>query len=205
MSIGRQGQQGSGRGTTKDSRLRFFLSLATYLDTRISGTAEHSPRVARGAAALARAIGKTGDFTQTVYWAGLLHDIGKICVPDPVLSRAGPLTDEEWELMRLHPTVGATMLSSQGLMDHVVPVIHAHQERYDGDGYPEGLKREEIPLSARILAVVDAYEAMTSRRVYRAPVSPQDAAGELQRGAGSQFDPQIVEAFLGLMPEGGRP
>jgi HD-GYP domain-containing protein (c-di-GMP phosphodiesterase class II) len=125
-------------------------------------------------------------------------------VPDSILSKAGPLTDQEWELMRLHPTVGATMLSSQGLMDHVVPVIHAHQERYDGGGYPAGLEREFIPLSARILTVVDAYEAMTSPRFYRAPVSPQDAVCELQAEAGSQFDPQIVEVFLGLLPEGKR-
>jgi putative nucleotidyltransferase with HDIG domain len=197
----RRGKEAIDRRTTKDSRIRFFLSLATYLDTRVSGSSEHSPRVARGAASLARAIGKTGAFTQTVYWAGLLHDIGKICVPDDILSKAGPLTEEEWELMRLHPTVGAMMLQSQGLLDNVAPVIHAHQERYDGKGYPSGLDGENIPLSARILAVVDAYEAMTSQRVYRNPLTPAEAVTELKTEAGRQFDPQIVDVFLGLFPE----
>ena len=198
----RRGKDALDRRTTKDSRLRFFLSLATYLDTRISGSSEHSPRVARGAASLARALGKTGAFTQTVYWAGLLHDIGKICVPDSILSKAGPLTEEEWELMRLHPTVGATMLQSQGLLDHVAPVIHAHQERYDGKGYPVGLDGESIPLSARILAVVDAYEAMISHRIYRTSLAPAQAVTELKTEAGRQFDPHLVDVFLGLFPSG---
>ena len=131
-----------------------------------------------------------------MYWAALLHDIGKIGVPDSVLMKAGPLSPEEWKVMKLHPTIGANMVKNLKKIEHIAPFIHAHQEKYDGSGYPLNLRGEQIPINGRILAVVDAYEAMTHNRVYRQACTPREAMIELRQLEGKHFDPIVVESFL---------
>jgi HD-GYP domain-containing protein (c-di-GMP phosphodiesterase class II) len=131
----------------------------------------------------------------------ILHDIGKIGIPDAVLNKPGKLTNEEYELMKQHAAIGARIVQSVGALQGVVPIIRYHQERYDGSGYPEGLKGEEIPLGARIIGVVDTYGAMTEDRVYRATPGHYKAIEELQRLAGKQFDPTVVAAFIALLEE----
>lgn len=180
--------------------IKLLLYLSRYIDSRVSTSGQHSTQVAQWVKSTARKMDCDEDETSAIYWAALLHDIGKIGVPDKVLSKAGPLTDEEWELMKLHPTVGSNIVQSLKAISHIAPVIYAHQEKYDGSGYPEGLHGEEIPLGARILTVVDAYDAMTSDRRYRKGRSHQEAAQELRQLGGKQFDPRVVDAFLEVVP-----
>ena len=149
----------------------------------------------------AQALEMGEENTQVVFWSALLHDIGKAGVPEYVLIKAGPLTEKEWEMMRLHPTIGANIVKSMKPLAHLAPAIYSHQEKFDGTGYPDGLKGKEIPIGARILAIADAYEAMTSDRAYRRARSREDAMDELQRMGGQQFDPEIVDIFLSIAPE----
>jgi HD-GYP domain-containing protein (c-di-GMP phosphodiesterase class II) len=131
----------------------------------------------------------------------ILHDIGKIGIPDAVLNKPGRLTPEEYELMKQHAAIGARIVQSVGALQGVVPIVRYHQERYDGSGYPEGLRGEVIPIGARIIGVVDTYGAMTEDRIYR-PTPGHDAAlAELKRLSGRQFDPMVVSAFIGLLDE----
>jgi len=176
--------------------MQFFINLSRYIDSRVSFNGRHSAQVAYWGKATARELAYEEVEARSIFFAALLHDIGKIGVPDEVLSKAGPLSPEEWTMMRLHPIVGANMVKSLKPIAHIAPLINAHQERYDGSGYPRGLKGDEIPLGARILAVVDAYEAMTNDRVYRKARSSEEATLELKRHGGTHFDPKVVEAFL---------
>lgn len=132
--------------------------------------------------------------------AAQLHDIGKIGIPEAILHKPGPLNDDEWNVMRRHPQIGQQILTQArgqfGLVSHIVV---AHHERWDGQGYPYKLAQQEIPLGARILSVIDAYDAMTSSRPYREALPLAEAYAELQRGAGSQFDPQVVAVFLHVL------
>jgi HD-GYP domain-containing protein (c-di-GMP phosphodiesterase class II) len=132
----------------------------------------------------------------------LLHDIGKIGVPDKILNKKGKLSEEDWEAIKLHPRLGANIV---GNVPNLVPCVGSilyHHERWDGGGYPEGLKGEEIPIEARILAIADTFAAMTSARPYRPAVHTEDVITELRRCAGSQFDPQLVEGFIGIIKAG---
>ena len=180
--------------------IKLLLYLSRYIDSRVSACGRHSTQVAQLVKSTARKMDCDEEEIRSVYWAALLHDIGKIGVPDKVLSKAGPLTDEEWDVMKLHPTVGSNIVQSLKSISHIAPVIYAHQEKYDGSGYPEGLHGDQIPLGARILTVVDAYDAMTSDRHYRKGRSHAEAAEELLQLGGKQFDPQVVEAFLEVVP-----
>jgi diguanylate cyclase (GGDEF)-like protein/putative nucleotidyltransferase with HDIG domain len=175
--------------------LATLLSLAEALDVRDSGSATHSQRVGRYAELIARELGLPPDAVERVRIAGILHDVGRVGVPDELLAKSGPLTDDEWEWMRSHPAVGARMLDTTEFGD-IGDWILAHHERPDGKGYPEGRKAGEVPLEASILAVADAYEAMTAERPYRAPLDPVSASEELRRGAGRQFDERVVDAIL---------
>lgn len=125
----------------------------------------------------------------------LLHDLGKIGVPDSVLRKPSSLNKKEWEAMQQHPLLAGLMVSKVGFLEGAMPILLYHHERYDGSGYPFGLAGDKIPLEARIFAVVDAYDAMTSERPYREAMSPQEALKEIRAQAGVQFDPQVVEAF----------
>jgi len=193
----------SRRGQARGSNLAAVLALTEVLDIRDAGTAHHSQTVGRYAEAIARGLTLPDDLIERVRLAGILHDIGKIAVPDAVLSKPGKLTDEEWAEMRKHPEVGALIVDGAELKD-VAAWVGAHHERPDGRGYPAGLAGDEIPLEARILSVADAYEAMTCDRVYRRALPVDVARDELRKGSGKQFDPRVVDVFLEWLEEQDR-
>ena len=178
-----------------DHAIERVVAMAQEIDRRECGTAEHSQVVARYAELTARELGLPDELVEDVRLAGLLHDVGKSGVADTVVSKPAALSDGEWRQMRYHPELGAALLNEAGL-DDVREWILCHHERPDGQGYPRGLVGEEIPLGARILAVADAYEAMTTDRVYRRAIGRWRAREELRRNAGTQFDRVVVEAFL---------
>lgn len=185
-------------GAGREVHLATLLSLAEALDLRDAGTADHSQTVGRHCELVARELGLPRERVERVRLAGVLHDIGKIGVSDVILRKPGPLDDAEWAEMRRHPEIGARILGASEF-DDIRGWVLAHHERPDGRGYPAGLRGDEIPLEARILAVADAYEAMTSDRVYRAAIGGEAARAELRRGAGTQFDPLVVQAFLTVL------
>jgi diguanylate cyclase (GGDEF)-like protein/putative nucleotidyltransferase with HDIG domain len=192
------------RNVESQAHLATVLSLAEALDQRDSGTARHSQTVGRLCEMMASELGLDEDTIQRLRLAGILHDIGKIGVPDSILRKPGPLTDDEYEQMKRHPELGARILSSHEL-DDVREWILAHHERPDGRGYPKGLTSDEIPLEAAIVAVADAYEAMTSDRVYRMSIGTDAARQELLDCSGSQFDPMVVDALLRAIDREGVP
>lgn len=176
---------------------RTVLALVAVAAAHDQGTDEHAHRMMRSAGATARELACTDDEVNMLQLAALFHDIGKIGVPNAILHKQGPLSDEEWGIIRLHPQIGAQILVQiGGIFRIMAPIVVAHHERWDGKGYPFNLAGEQIPLASRILTVVDSYDAMTSRRPYHEPVSKEQAKQELLRCSGSQFDPRIVEAFL---------
>ena len=186
----------------EQSFVQMVLALAKAMDARDTYTQDHSQRMAAITDALCRKLGIAEDQIQTIHSAAALHDIGKIGVPDEILRKPGPLTSQEWELMKRHPQIGADIIGPVTELAHVAPIIIAHQEKFDGSGYPYGLKGDKIPLGARILAVVDAYIAMLDDRVYRKALNKREAIAELVKYSGSQFDPAIVDEFLKLLDEG---
>jgi putative two-component system response regulator len=170
-------------------------ALAAAIETRDDYTGGHVDRVARYAAATGREMGLSGDDLHALWLGALLHDVGKIGVSDAVLRKAAPLTAEEYEEMKRHPQIGARILEASSFLRPGHAAVLHHQERWDGTGYPAGLRGEEISLHGRIVAVVDAYDAIVSSRPYRAAGSPEAALAELRRNAGVQFDPAVVAAF----------
>jgi putative nucleotidyltransferase with HDIG domain len=178
-----------------EPRVDELVGLAEELDVRDAGVTGHSHAVGDYAELMARELGLAPTHVERVRLAGVLHDIGKTGVSDRLLSKAGPLEPEEWRSIRTHPEIGARLLAHPEFDDLRAWVL-AHHERPDGKGYPHGLAGDEIPLEARILAVADAYEAMTSDRPYRASLEDDAAAEELRAGAGTQFDERVVTAFL---------
>jgi putative nucleotidyltransferase with HDIG domain len=181
--------------------IQFLINLTRYIDKQVSFTGKHSAQVAFWARSTARVLKQDEEMAQMLFWAAMLHDVGKIGVPENVLTKAGPLSDNEWMIMRMHPILGANIVKSTKVFDAIAPMIFHHQEKFDGSGYPIGLKGTDIPLGARILAVADAYEAMTSHRVYRLALDQIEAQQELSRSRGTHFDPQVVEAFLQVAKE----
>ena len=175
--------------------LATLLSLAEALDVRDSGSTTHCQRVGRYSELIARELGLPPDSVERVRIAGILHDVGRVGVPDALLAKKGPLDEEEWHWVRSHPEIGARMLETTDFGD-LGDWILAHHERPDGTGYPEGREAAEVPLEAAILGVADAYEAMTAMRPYRSALDPQAASDELRRGAGRQFDSRVVDALL---------
>jgi diguanylate cyclase (GGDEF)-like protein len=169
--------------------------LSAMIAGRAHYTSGHISTVADLATRLALAMGVDSSEVTNVKLAARLHDIGKVAVPDAVLLKPSRLNDDEWMLMRRHPIVGADVVERIHGLGHLAPIIRSHHERWDGVGYPDGLAAEEIPLGARILAVADAYDAMTEGRVYQEAREPEWAMNELRRCAGSQFDPAVVEAM----------
>lgn len=179
----------------KDSYDFTLEALTALLDARETSTGQHSIRVRRLAVVLAREMGLSESEIDVISHGALLHDIGKIAIPDSILLKPGPLTPEEREVMRTHPEVGYRVLSSSKYLEKAAEIVLQHQESFDGSGYPAKLQGEQICMGARIFALVDTYDAMRSDRVYRKAMPPEEAVKEILRHSGTQFDPQVVAAF----------
>lgn len=186
------------RRVQRDAQLATVLSLAEALDLRDADTSSHSHMVGHYAELMAQGLGMPPAHVERVRIAGLLHDIGKIGVPDSVLRKPAKLDDDEWAQMQRHPEIGARLLASVDAED-IRSWVLAHHERPDGRGYPFGLHDAEIPIEAKILSVADAYEAMTADRVYRSAPGPEIARSELDKWRGAQFDSTVVDAFLEVL------
>jgi diguanylate cyclase (GGDEF)-like protein/putative nucleotidyltransferase with HDIG domain len=181
-------------GPDKAARFRAAASLAKAVDARDTYTGSHSERVAELAAQVAVRLGLDAEQVELTRLAASLHDLGKLAIPEEMLKKAGTLTDSERLVLERHPQIGFRMLDSLGV-DPIAHLVLHHHERWDGAGYPDGLSGEQIPLGSRIIFVTDAYDAMTSDRIYRPRRSSRAALAELERCAGTQFDPGIVVAF----------
>lgn len=179
-------------------------SLSSALEAKDAYTSEHAQEVGDLAVAVGRNLGLDTYALRTVELGALLHDIGKIRIPEAILNKPGPLDDEEWDVMRSHPEAGERILAPIASLADVLPIVRSSHERWDGRGYPDGLAGEEIPVGARIVAVCDAFRAMVEPRPYRAALQPETAVAELRDGARSQFDPNCVEALLDALDERAR-
>ncbi|MBI2152317.1 MAG: response regulator [Candidatus Rokubacteria bacterium] len=173
-------------------------ALGSALDTRDVGTEAHSRRVHGYALTIARTHGVSEDQVKDIEHGVLLHDIGKIGIPDAILLKPGPLTPEEWIVMRTHPEVGRRLIERIPFLRGAVPIVYHHHEKWDGSGYPLGLRGKAIPLGARIFSVADALDAMTFDRPYSKAISYEAARREIERCAGSHFDPAVVKTFLSI-------
>ncbi|MBP3206203.1 MAG: response regulator [Lachnospiraceae bacterium] len=185
----------------QDLFLHVVKSLADAIDAKDTYTNGHSGRVAEYAKEIAKRVGYTAQMQDEIYMMGLLHDVGKIGVPDAVINKPSRLTDDEFELIKNHPVMGARILKNIKEMPKLATGARWHHERYGGGGYPDGLKGEEIPEEARIIAVADAYDAMTSRRSYREILSQEYVRNEIEKGKGTQFDPKFAEVMLAMIDE----
>jgi putative nucleotidyltransferase with HDIG domain len=182
-------------GADRIARFRAAASLARAVDSRDAYTGSHSDRVANLAAEIATQLGLPAEEIELTRLAGSLHDLGKLAIPEEILRKPAALSDAERLVLERHPQIGYRMLESLGVDPIAYWVLH-HHERWDGSGYPEGLAGERIPLGARIIFVSDAFDAMTSDRLYRESLTYEDAVAEVERCAGTQFDPDVVNAFL---------
>ena len=178
-----------------------ILAIAKTVDAKDERTSKHSQRVSEYSKMIALEYGFTEEEAENLRQAALLHDIGKIAIPDSVLNKPARLTDEEYAVMKSHVTRGSEILKDFTLIDHVVEGARYHHERYDGRGYPDGLKGEEIPLYGRIISIADAFDAMTANRVYRKKQDFDYVMGELHKGRGTQFDPELLDIFLKLIDD----
>lgn len=180
----------------KDAYHGTIESLRLAVDAKDSYTAGHSDRVAYYARLIGEELRLSEEDLQTLYEGALFHDIGKIGIPDSVLKKNGPLSDDEYDDIKTHPSIGAHILMPAKIFNNLLPIVNFHHERFDGKGYPSKLVGENIPLMARIVSVADAFDAMTSDRSYRPRFTLIKALQELKKGKGSQFDPKIVDAFI---------
>lgn len=186
-------------GVEGDSRRDAIVGLATTLLERDRYTGDHSEAVVELTTRVARALALNQDEVDRVETAALLHDIGKVGIPDSILHKDGPLDEDEWVLMKEHPVIGERILRAIPGLGGVARIVRHEHERWDGGGYPDGARGDQIPIGSRIILACDAYHAMTSDRPYRAAMSHGDALRELRKHAGSQFDPQVVEALVGCL------
>ncbi len=186
----------------RNSYLEILKVLVTTLDARDVETEGHSERVVDLSLKIAEKMGITDrDFLRDLRLGALLHDIGKIGIPDKILRKEGKLSPSEWEIMKEHVLIGYKIVSMVDFLKGASEIVLYHHERWDGKGYPQGLKEEQIPLGARIFAVADSFDAMIHNRVYRRAISIEDAREEIRRNSRTQFDPRVVEAFLSIPPE----
>ncbi|MEA2273871.1 MAG: hypothetical protein QOI98_2579 [Solirubrobacteraceae bacterium] len=181
-----------------DSYIATVRALANAVEARDAYTGKHAERVAAYGLEIARALGTPLADDPRSEFGFLLHDIGKLAVPDRILFKPEPLDDEERRAIERHPVLGCDILESIDFLDDAKAVVRSHHERWDGDGYPDGLKGEDIPLAARVFAVADTLDALTTDRPYRRSVPLTEARKTIEAGAGSQFDPRVVEAFRGV-------
>jgi putative two-component system response regulator len=183
---------------TRSAHLQTVIMLANTIEARESYTRGHVDRVQKYALALAGALGWSAEALAICEFGAILHDIGKIQVPRRILNKRRPLTHSEWILLRRHPELGARMLQGIDHLHDAIPYVLCHHERWDGRGYPARLIGRTVPREGRLLAIVDSFDAMTSDRPYRRSLGLERALAEIQRGANAQFDPAMVEAFMGL-------
>jgi HD-GYP domain-containing protein (c-di-GMP phosphodiesterase class II) len=181
------------------SYLQTVLALANAVEAKDTYTADHAQGLATLALAVGRELGMSPRELEDLRYGAVLHDIGKIGIPDAILKKPAQLDADEWTRMRQHPALGAQILAPVPRLAGAARMVRHHHERFDGQGYPDGLAGETIPLGARILTVVDSYSAIMDKRVYREARSQEEAVAELRRCAGTQFDPQVVAAFLRLL------
>jgi diguanylate cyclase (GGDEF)-like protein len=193
----RPADDGAGGGSPLPRHADVIEALSTALLERDRYTGEHSECVVELAREVARAIGISETDVERIAAAALVHDVGKVAIPDRVLHKPAPLDDEEWLLMRDHPVIGERILRTIPGMGAVARIVRHEHERFDGRGYPDGLAGEDIPIGSRVILACDAYHAMTSDRPYRTAMAHDDAIAELVRAAGTQFDPRVVAALLG--------
>ena len=179
--------------------LQLLIDISKFVDKRVSKGGEHCENVAKWASSTARKLNMNDDEVKNVYWASMLHDIGKIGISTRVLRKRAALTEDDWRLIKMHPTIGSNIVSSIDALPALAPTISAHQEKFDGTGYPKGLKGEDIPLGARILGIADAYQAMVEHRYYREARTHEEAITELQKVKGSQFDPAVLDVFINVV------
>ena len=187
----------------KESFLNFLKALVLALEAKDDYTSDHSRRVSDVAVAIARSMGMPLEDIEKVRVAGLIHDIGKIGVKEAVLNKPGRLTADEYKQVKTHPQIGANILIMVVDDNQILEAVVHHHEHYDGSGYPDGLAGEQIPLGARILAVADAFDAITSSRPYRDAMSIKEATVEIQKGEGTQFDPEIADVLLRYIQTAG--
>ena len=179
-----------------------ILAIAKTVVARDENTSQHSERVAEYSVLIAKRMGWSKERCEALHKIALLHDIGKLGIPDAVLNKPSRLTDEEYEIMKSHVLIGGDILKDFSIVQDVADGARYHHERYDGKGYAKGLKGEEIPLNARIIGIADAFDAMTSNRVYRQKMDMDYVLSELHKGSGTQFDPNIVKIMISLIEEG---
>ncbi len=187
--------------TLEETYDQTLASLTSALDARDRETEGHSIRVSNLAVKLGEALKFSSDQLKVLERGSLLHDIGKIGISDTILHKPGKLNDEEWKLMKLHPDIGAKIVEGIPFLEDTIPLIRHHQERWNGTGYPSGLKGEDIPILARLFSVIDAFDALTSNRPYRQKISTEEALIYLREQSGILFDPNIVDAFEKLIVE----
>jgi HD-GYP domain-containing protein (c-di-GMP phosphodiesterase class II) len=174
-------------------------SLAKVLDTRAPGTYVPRASFLKIALAIGQEMRLTTNDLKSLEYAAILHDAGEIIVPDEVLTKPAKLTGKEYAIVKEHPAVGVEIIKHMKALKSATPIVLYHHEKYDGSGYPRGLKKDQIPLGARIMAVVSAFEAMVTKRPYRTIKSIEEAMEEIKNNAGTQFDPKVVDVFLKIM------
>ncbi|CAG9607094.1 HD-GYP domain-containing protein [Pseudoneobacillus rhizosphaerae] len=184
----------------KEDQLELILALSKALDSRDTYTSNHSTNVAKYASEIAKKMKLPQNDIEIIYKGGILHDIGKIGIPENILLKPGSLTNEEYHIIKNHPNIGYEMIRHVSDFNEtgVLDIVLYHHERYDGKGYPRGLSGTEIPLVARIMAIADSFDAMTSKRVYRNEIDLENTLIEIKKNKGTQFDPEITEVFLSL-------
>jgi len=180
----------------QESYLSTVRTLAFIVEAKDSSTREHLERTHDYASALARVVMPGVEVGPDLTYGFLLHDVGKVGIPESILCKPGPLTDEEYEVMKTHPLIGVQIVAPIKFLGNAVEVIRCHHERWDGRGYPDGLAGENIPVGARIFSVCDTFDAMTSDRPYRRALPFDDAVTEIERCGGTQFDPEVVDSFV---------
>ncbi|MGQ9456294.1 MAG: HD-GYP domain-containing protein [Armatimonadota bacterium] len=187
----------------KAAYLKSITVLAAAVETRDSGTLGHAQRVAQLAVEIARRLGLQGHYLERVQYAALIMDMGKARVPQTILNKEEPLTDEEWEVLKSHPKLSADMVSAVPFLSDLADIVLHHHELWDGSGYPDGLAGEQIPLESRILCVAADYDAMISNRPYHPrPLTPEEAVKQIKKGSGTKYDSSVVEIFLEVIGSG---
>jgi len=181
--------------------MQTVLALANAMDVRDTYTIDHSQRMAVLAEKTGRLLGGTESELETLRWAALLHDIGKLVIPDKILQKTGPLEESEWVVMREHPNFAYELLKPIDYLEPAIDIPYCHHEKWNGNGYPRGLKKDEIPFPARIFTVVDVFDALVTKRPYRPAWSREKALEYIDIKSGEEFDPLVVGAFFEILEE----